>query len=122
MTMMMTRTRMSRRHRVIRPETLQNPEQGLELTDRDVRTFSDPQTLADRIAVARRLSPSMNDGCRDCWSHGRNAAVAAITGDEEGLEDRIVQAHLLEPKGSELHWRASWERGRDAALEVIEGA
>jgi hypothetical protein len=117
---MMGPTTMSRRHRVIRPETLANPESDLGLEDR-ASIEPEPEvprgpSLAERIAAARRLEARPEDGCRDCWTHGRDAAVALIEAGE-GVEE----ARALTPQGSELHWAASWRRGRDAALRIVEG-
>ena len=127
---------------MIRPETLRNPEQGLQLEDReplahvpdpkpeDEPELEEPSTppsgqpsLRERIATARRLEARPEEGCRDCWTHGRDAALAALgdVADGRQLRVRLGAARVIAPSASELHWRACWERGRDAALAVIEG-
>jgi hypothetical protein len=32
----------------------------------------------------------------------------------------LAKARALQPSGSELHWRQSWELGRDAACAMLE--
>lgn len=36
------------------------------------------------------------------------------------LRERLATARALTPQGRELHWRASWDQGRDAAIASIE--
>jgi len=106
---------------------LENPERDLGLNTRAPAIEDEPEemrkgsSLAERIVAARRLEARPEDGCRDCWTRGRDAALVTIGADPKGLAARIETARAIVPIGSELHWRACWERGRDAALEVIEG-
>lgn len=110
---------------MVTPDTLENPERDIVLEGRPVAAV-EPATvdIAHRLVAARRLAPGDGDGCRACWTKGRDAAVrqvAASVGDGADLADALTRAGAIAPEGSELHWVASWIRGRDAALEIIEG-
>src|SRR3989304_4493253 len=127
---------MSRRRReqlAVAPEMLDNPERDLDLMNRYPAAVLEPETpepeavdgtaeFRRRIVEARRMEPP-DVGCRSCWQHGKEAALALIgdSDDVGGMQAGIVLARTIRPSGSELHWRDCWEEGRDAALKVIEG-
>ena len=127
---------MSRRRReqlAVAPEMLDNPERDLDLTNRYPAAMPEPEAsepeavdetgeFRRRIIEARRMEPP-DVGCRSCWQHGKEAALAIIgdSDDVEILQAGIVLARTIRPSGYELHWRDCWEDGRDAALRVIEG-
>lgn len=39
----------------------------------------------------------------------------------QALMERIAKAKVVEPQGTDLHCRDCWNRGRNAAIRVIEG-
>lgn len=75
--------------------------------------------LADRLEVARGLTPPDN-ACRACYRAGRDAAVAALSGEGE-LEALVAAARRLEPKHYHNGDR-SFQAGRDAAIAAVAGA
>jgi hypothetical protein len=108
---------------MIRPESLDAPERGLEIATPEETVEFEERPLRERIAAARHLVPSPQEGCRSCWQHGRDAAIALVAGavEGDGMADRLALARALAPTDAERHWLFCWERGRDAALRVIEG-
>ncbi len=83
---------------MLRPQSLQTPEDGLTLDDRGPAAVSTPdpdaetpaeetgaeeelRKLKQRIETARKILPGP-DGlhCRDCFARGRDAALRAIEG------------------------------------------
>ena len=82
----------------VRPQSLRTPEDGLELENRG------PE------AVQAPAEPTPNVGPED----GPAEELA-------GLKLRIAQAHKVLPGRDGLHCRDCFDRGRDAALRVIEG-
>lgn len=122
----------------VRPDTLETPERGMELLNRETleaveldpaeeapRSAPPPRQaggpgLRARLEAARRLQPEDGVACQACWQQGRDAAVQildTVTTQAE-LRTRVAAARALTPAG--LHWLDPWRRGRDAALRVIE--
>lgn len=83
----------------VRPQSLNTPERGLELENRGpeaVQAPADPTPEAEPV-----------DGAAE---------------ELRELRERIAQARKVVPGRDGLHCRDCFERGRDAALRMIEGA
>lgn len=52
---------------------------------------------------------------------GRPGPESHETEAQQALLERIEKAKSLEPQGAELHCRDCWNKGRNAAIRVIEG-
>lgn len=107
--------------RLIRPETIQNREQDLQLDDRAVGAPS--PDVASRLARARALEPPAGVGCRDCWSRGRAAALRVLEPAREAPErlgELLEEARGASPGPKERHWLVVFQEGRDAAVGAVE--
>lgn len=85
----------------IMPDELENPERSLDLENRDERRPRRPR-LGPVPVLAQAAEPSAEE------------QLAA-------LRTRIASARRLKVDRGALHCRDCWERGRDAALDLIEG-
>ena len=106
----------------VKPEMLDNQERGMDLSTRGgkaprKREDLTPERLAflGQLEKARELKP-ITLHWWDCWRQGRDAAVVAIEADGDTLRART----LAPPAGMDC--RACFNKGRDAAIEFIEGA
>lgn len=76
----------------VRPETLQNPERGLDLLDREAAEGARPRkrddaaaelaAVRERIEAAKKIRPLRPSPhcCGTCWGDGRDAAIRVIEG------------------------------------------
>lgn len=53
-------------------------------------------------------------------SDGKAGRKREDPAERRALRERLAMARTLTPQGRELHWRASWDQGRDAAVVAIE--
>lgn len=67
--------------------------------------------LANREGLGQAADPA----------NGRPAKPTESKEAQQALTARIAKAKTLEPKGAEAHCRDCWQRGRNAAIRVIEG-
>lgn len=122
---------MRRRRVAIRPSDLDNPERGLHVATRvPVRAHepaeadeqgpdeSESEPAADgpaaRIAAARRLLPEHGHWAA-CWEQGRDDAADAVTAGSVAAARALVAP-------ARIGCRDCWEKGRAAALRVIDGS
>lgn len=104
----------------VRPETLENPERGLEISTREAKPprkreehTAETRAFLDRLKKARDLKPIALHWW-ECWRRGRDAAIATIEADGDTLRARTI----VPPAG--IDCRACFQKGRDAAIEFIE--
>jgi len=83
----------------VKPEQLDHPERGLDLTTRDPRGATKVATDIERV------------------KHGTPDAE----GELQTLRARIEPARTLQPSPEQRHCLDCFEKGRDAALRLIEG-
>lgn len=80
------------------------------------------KALRARVDAARALEPEPGElHWRERWRQGRDEAVGAFEATEGTLRERVIAGRSLVPVASD-GCRDCYEKGRDAALRIIEGA
>jgi hypothetical protein len=110
----------------VKPQSLENPERGLNLDarepapkeerKRDAAADSARRRLQELLDQARELRPVARHWF-DCWCQGRDAALAAVeraAGDV--TEARAIAAPAVIGCGD------CFRKGRDAVVRLFEGA
>ena len=137
---------MSRKHRAVTPESIDNPERGMELEDRGVlrapeaeepeidetprpptppeedEPEDDPEAgLRGRLKALREaLPPAPQGSCRACFQRGARATLDAID-DHGSLRGQIAAIRKNQPTDTQPHSAADFKSGIAAILEGIKG-
>jgi hypothetical protein len=106
----------------VRPGNIDNRERDQSLSTRETPETSPPKqddpAAAERRArleAARKLRPQGLHWA-ESWHRGRDAAIAAIERDGNASKAREIPAPAVIACGD------CFRKGRDAAIQVIEGA
>ena len=101
----------------VTPESLNNQERGLDLTNRDAGDKKPARrAVLERLKPARVLEPPPGRHWYSAWCQGRDAAVATIEVDGDTARARQLAAPAV------IGCADCFRKGRDAVVSLIESA
>jgi len=111
---------MSRRGRAVTPQTLENPENGLELETREPEAVPEEQTLRARIVALRVAPPDLTGtDCRACFRRGWMTLLGAIDTERHDVHDQVAALQVTHPPDPAPHSARSYRGGVEAALRLL---
>jgi len=111
---------MSRRGRAVTPQSLENPEDGLELDTREPEAAPEERRLRARIVALRAAPPDLAGAdCRACFRRGWMTLVGAIDTERHDVHDQVAALQVTHPPDPAPHSARSYRDGVEAALRLI---
>lgn len=108
---------MSRRGRAVTPETLENPENGLELENR--AGISEDALRARVVALRAALPDHSGVYCRACFRRGVTTLLEAIDIERHDVHHQVVALQAAHPPDPQPHSALSYLGGIEAALLAL---
>jgi hypothetical protein len=111
----------------VTPQTLENPENGLELETREPEAAPEEhsgwvseQTLRARIVALRAAPPDLAGvDCRACFRRGWMTLLGAIDTERHDVHDQVAALQVTSPPDPAPHSARSYRDGVEAALRLI---
>jgi hypothetical protein len=115
---------MSRRGRAVTPESLENPENGIELETREPDEATDEPGSEERLRtriVALRAAPPDHSGayCRACFRRGVMTLLGVIDVERHDVHDQVAALQGIYPPDPDPHSAHSYRGGVEAALRAL---